>query len=81
MGVELKHKDVERQGVTDMGWEIHPHGMERVLREVSKLRIPILITENGIATYDDRKKEKFIKSHVDVIEGCLKKRIDIRGYF
>ena len=36
MGVELKYKDVERQGVSDMGWEIHPHGMERVLKEVSK---------------------------------------------
>jgi beta-glucosidase len=81
MGVELKYKDVERQGVTDMGWEIHPHGLERVLREVSKLHVPIIITENGIATDDDRKKEKFIKSHVDVIEGCLKKRIDVRGYF
>jgi len=81
MGVELKHKDVERQGVSDMGWEIHPHGLERVLREVSKLGVPIIITENGIAADDDGKKEKFIKSHVDVIEGCLKKQIDVRGYF
>ena len=81
MGVELKHKNVEKQGVSDMGWEIHPHGMERVLRAVSKLHVPIIVTENGIATDDDRKKEKFIKSHVDVIEGCLKKGIDVKGYF
>ncbi len=81
MGVEWKYKDAEEQGFTDMGWEIHPHGMERVLKEVSRLNVPIIITENGIATHDDRKKEKFIKRHVDVIEGCLKKRIDVRGYF
>jgi beta-glucosidase len=81
MGVEWKYKDEERQGITDMGWEVHPHGMERVLRDVSKLNVPILITENGIATYDDRKKEDFIKRHVDVIEKCLKKQMDIRGYF
>jgi beta-glucosidase len=81
MGVELKYKDAEEQGLTDTGWEIHPHGMERVLREVSKLNVPIMITENGIATHDDQKKERFIKSHVDVLERCLKKRIDVRGYF
>jgi beta-glucosidase len=81
MGVELKYKDEESHGFTDMGWEIHPHGMERVLREVSKLSVPIIVTENGIATHDDHKKERFIKSHVDVIEGCLKKQMDIRGYF
>ena len=81
MGVEWKYKDAENHGFTDMGWEVHPHGMERVLREVSKLNVPIIITENGIATQDDRKKERFIKRHVDVIEGCLKKRIDVRGYF
>ena len=81
MGVEWKYKDAEKHGFTDMGWEIHPHGMERVLKEVTKLNVPIIITENGIATQDDRKKERFIKRHVDVIEGCLKKRIDVRGYF
>jgi beta-glucosidase len=81
MGLELKYEDRDGHGLTDMGWEIHPHGMERVLQEATKLHIPIIITENGIATHDDQKKIKFIKRHVDMLEKCVKKGMDIRGYF
>jgi beta-glucosidase len=45
------------------------------------LNVPIIITENGIATGDDQKKIKFIKGHVDVLERCLENGIDVRGYF
>jgi beta-glucosidase len=81
MGLELKYEDREGHGLTDMGWEIHPHGMERVLQEASRLHIPIIITENGIATRDSQKKIRFIKRHVDMLEKCLKDGMDIRGYF
>ena len=81
MGVELRHRDIDGYGLTDMGWEIHPHGLEKVLRYASKLNVPIIITENGIATRDDQKKIKFMKRHIDVIEKCIKEGLDVRGYF
>jgi beta-glucosidase len=81
MGLELKHEDRDGLGLTDMGWEIHPRGMERTLKEASKLGLPIIITENGVATRDGQKKEKFIKSHLDILEQCLQRGMDIRGYF
>ncbi|NWF91351.1 MAG: glycoside hydrolase family 1 protein [Syntrophaceae bacterium] len=81
MGVELRHQDEDGHGLTDTGWEVHPTGLERVLRYASKLKVPIIITENGIATRDDQKKIKFIKAHVDALERCLENGIDVRGYF
>jgi len=81
MGVELRHRDIDGQGLTDMGWEIHPHGLERVLRRASVLGVPLIITENGIATRDAQTKIQFMKRHIDVIERCLKAGLDIRGYF
>ncbi len=81
MGVELRHRDIDGYGLTDMGWEIHPHGLEKVLRYASKLEVPLIITENGIATHDSEKKIKFMKRHVDVLERCIKDGIDVRGYF
>ncbi|WP_333654858.1 glycoside hydrolase family 1 protein [Dissulfurispira sp.] len=81
MGIELRHRDIDGYGLTDMGWEIHPHGLEKVLRYASKLNVPLIITENGIATHDDQKKIKFMKRHVDVLEKCIKEGIDVRGYF
>ncbi len=81
LGVELRHRDIDGYGLTDMGWEIHPHGLEKVLRYASKLNVPLIITENGIATYDDQKKMKFMKGHIDALERCIKNGIDVRGYF
>ncbi len=81
MGVELRHRDLDGYGLTDMGWEIHPRGLEKVLRYASKLGIPLIITENGIATRNDRKKIRFMKSHIDVVEKCIREGIDLRGYF
>ncbi len=81
MGVELRHRDIDGYGLTDLGWEIHPHGLEKVLRYASRLNVPLIITENGIATRDDQKKIKFMKRHIDVLEKCIKDGIDVRGYF
>ena len=81
MGVELRHRDIDGYGLTDMGWEIHPRGLAKVLRYASRLNVPLIITENGIATHKDRRKIKFMKSHVDVLERCIGNGMDVRGYF
>lgn len=81
MGIEMRHRDIDGYGLTDMGWEIHPRGLEKVLRYASRLQVPLIITENGIATRDGEKKIKFMKRHVDVIEKCIREGMDIRGYF
>ncbi len=81
MGVEMRHRDIDGYGLTDMGWEIHPYGLEKVLRYASKLKVPLIITENGIATRDDQKKIRFMRRHVDTLERCLRNGIDVRGYF
>ncbi|NTU42492.1 MAG: family 1 glycosylhydrolase [Nitrospirales bacterium] len=81
MGVELRHRDIDGYGLTDMGWEIHPRGLEKVLRYASRLGVPLIITENGIATHDAQRKIDFLKRHVDVLGKCIADGIDVRGYF
>jgi beta-glucosidase len=81
MGVELRHLDLGGYGLTDLGWEIHPGGLEKVLRYASRLRKPLIITENGIATHDSQEKMKYMKRHIDVVEKSLKSGLDVRGYF
>jgi beta-glucosidase len=81
MGVELRYQDMDGNGLTDLGWEIHPDGLTRVLRDASRLGVPLIITENGIATGDDRKKTRFIEKHIDILERCREDGMDIRGYF
>ncbi|MBF0517470.1 MAG: family 1 glycosylhydrolase [Nitrospirae bacterium] len=82
MAVEMRHLDIDGHGLTDMGWEIYPRGLEKVLRSAAALNVPLIITENGIATKDSQEKIRFIRKHIDSIEHCKKKYgLDIRGYF
>lgn len=81
MGVELRHLDIDGHGLTNIGWEIHPRGLAKVLRYASRLNLPLIITENGIATHDSQEKVKYMKRHVDVVERCLKDGLDVRGYY
>ncbi len=81
MGVEIRYLDRDGHGLTNIGWEVHPRGLAKVLRYASRLNRPIIVTENGIATYDTEQKVKFMKQHVDVVEKCLKDGLDVRGYY
>jgi beta-glucosidase len=81
MQADLRNRDCRGWGLSDMGWEVCPECLEGVLREASRLKVPIFVTENGIATSDDRKKIGFIRDHVDVLRRCRDQGVDIRGYF
>ena len=60
---EFFYRDREGRGLTDTGWEIHPRGFDRVLRLAASAGLPILVTENGIATEDDRLRRSFLHEH------------------
>ncbi len=81
MGVELKYNDRDGHGMTNMGWEIHPRGLEKVLRYASRIDLPLYITENGIASHDTEEKVKYMKKHVDVVERCLRDGLNVKGYY
>jgi beta-glucosidase len=65
---------------TDLGWGIHPEGLERVLLNVKKYRKPVYITENGLADADDTRREKFIRDHLYHMHRAITAGVDVRGY-
>lgn len=74
-----KMPDAQKQ--SDVGWEIYPEGLSRILRKLKKYRFPIYITENGIADSHDALRGEFITRHVDVVAQACKDGVDVRGYF
>jgi beta-glucosidase len=75
-------QDYSSEKKTDMGWEIYPEGLYRVLKTVSSFtNKPIYITENGIADDSDTKREKFIKDHLLVLNKAISEGIFVKGYF
>lgn len=67
--------------VTQMGWEVYPAGLTNVLRWVAgAAALPVYVTENGIATDDDRTRVRFIDAHVAACADALDAGVDLRGY-
>lgn len=65
---------------SDMGWEIDPKGIYKMIEFVSKFNRPIYITENGIADKNDSKRCQFIQDHIEQVMKA-KEDFDVRGYF
>lgn len=63
-------------------WEYYPEGLrENVLRYWKKYQKPIIITENGICTKDDEKREKAIYDYLSIIHQLISEGIPIQGYY
>lgn len=78
----LKESFSEGEGAkNDLGWEIYPRGIYRVLMELKKYNKPIYITENGLADAKDEKRARFIIDHLKWIHKAMESGLDVRGYF
>ena len=66
--------------LTQMGWDLYPDGLHRALRLAARSGLPIVITENGIATPDDRERMSYLRDHLEVVAAALRDGVDIRGY-
>lgn len=69
--------------VTQMGYEYYPRALGGAIRrtcEATGGRVPILVTENGIATTDDERRIAFMTEALDEVRKCLAGGIDVRSY-
>jgi beta-glucosidase len=78
---EFFYRDRAGRGLTDTGWEIHPQGFDRVLRAAATAGLPILVTENGIATENDALRRAFLHEHALVLAHRRAAGTPIEGYF
>ncbi len=67
--------------LTQMGTENWPHALEHcVRRAASRTGLPVLVTENGIATADDAERIAYLSAALHGAHRCLSDGIDLRGY-
>ena len=67
--------------MTDMDYGIYPEGIYRAIKRISKLNVPIIITENGLADEKDDRRAGFIDQYLYAISKAIEDGYDIRGYF
>lgn len=66
---------------TQMGYEFYPQALANVLRRVHEsLPIPLIVTENGIATADDSRRVEFIQQALEGVQKCIAEGIPAKGY-
>lgn len=74
-------KASEGAALTQMNNEYYPEGLEHVIRKAAEeFKGELLVTENGIATSDDRQRISFIKTAVEGVERCIRDGIPVKGY-
>lgn len=70
-----------KEPATDMGWEIYPKGLKKFIKYIASTNKKIIITENGIATEDEKLRIKFIKKHLKIVKSQMRKKKALIGYF
>ena len=68
--------------MTQMDYEVYPEALEHVIRRVAEEMpgVPIMVTENGIATSDDEQRCNFIDKAIAGVQSCMADGIPVIGY-
>lgn len=67
--------------VSDLGWELYPHGIAPVIRELKRYGKPLYITENGLADAEDKNRGWFLEETLKAVREEMLNGADVRGYF
>ena len=72
---------------TQMGWEIFPEGLERLLLRTHTEHargLPILVTENGMASanpLEDPDRIGYLDGHLQAVQRAIAKGANVQGWF
>lgn len=65
----------------DLGHEIYPAGIRLVARAAwDRLRLPVLITENGVADSQDVLRSAYVRDHLRELKRALDEGVPVLGY-
>ena len=67
--------------VSQIGWEVYPAGFGQMLRYLGQVGLPIVVTENGIATTEDAQRVRYLDTHLRELRAAMDDGVDVRGYF
>lgn len=67
--------------LTQVHYEFWPEALEATIRyAIDVTGIPVIVTENGLATTDDTRRIAYIERALQGVMNCLKDGLDVRGY-
>lgn len=67
--------------LTQMGYEFYPQAIANVVRAAAKeFKGDLIVTENGVATADDSRRQEYIKEATAGLQACITDGIPLEGY-
>ncbi|QXT63732.1 glycoside hydrolase family 1 protein [Tessaracoccus palaemonis] len=67
--------------VNSQGEEIYPAGLAAAVREAWDVAaVPVVVTENGLATDDDAQRVGFLEGALEGLAEAIRDGVDVRGY-
>lgn len=71
----------DAHGKNDLGWPMNPADIQSVLERLhGRYKLPLLITENGVADGEDQYREMWIKETVKGMEAAMENDVPLMGY-
>lgn len=68
--------------LSDLGWDMQPENLEFVLERLyQKYKLPIIVTENGLADATDKDRTWWLGKTLLALAGAMSEGVDVRGYF
>ena len=67
--------------VTQIGWTVFPDGLRQVVHHAAdRTGLPLVVTENGIATEDDDERIDYLDTHLCAVVSAMQAGADVRVY-
>jgi beta-glucosidase len=71
----------ERRDTSDVGWELNPAGIFKILKDLESYKLPIYITENGLPSSNDDRRKRYLVAVIKETWHAIQSGVDVRGYF
>jgi beta-glucosidase len=65
---------------SDLGWEVYPEGLYRLLLRYARRGWPLLVSENGVADGRDVLRADFLRAHLYAVDRARAEGVDVIGY-
>ena len=63
------------------GWEVYPAALGHTVRLAAETtQVPVLVTENGMATADDEARLAYTRAALEGLAEVIADGVDVRGY-
>jgi beta-glucosidase len=78
-GYRVHNEDAK---MSDLGWDLHPDHLQYALERLHrKYKLPLIVTENGLADANDRYRKWWLMKTLLALRQAMDNDVDVQGYF